>query len=46
MGNVHGPNLGGENPSGTGLLGWVPQGGQVILGLGRTIGMAALYMLF
>ena len=31
---------------GTGLLGWVPRGGQVILDLGHTVGMVALYLLF
>jgi hypothetical protein len=25
---------------------WVPPGGQVILGLGHTVGMVALYMLY
>ena len=30
---------------GAGLIGWVPRGGQVILGLGHTVGMVALYML-
>ena len=36
------------NPSpvhGTGLIGWVPWGRQVISGLGHMVGMVALYML-
>ena len=28
-----------------GLIGWVPHGGQVISGLGHTVGMVVLYML-
>ena len=31
---------------GMGLIGWVPQGGQVISGLGHIVGMVALYMLY